>query len=797
MKKQIILFLILVLSVAGCYAQPTTDQKSDYFTIKKVPAVNNSADEVLVRNITTGRIEKTNRQNLFSQDNVFLVKSAILPDNTPSNADILSTINTLPAYVVSDTNNVIFSLFYRSQESIGYLLKFILVNSGKGTYGFANTQCTLNDIELVYSGKASQQDILELPNTQTFNYGNISGTISNWVNSHTAITVQNQGDGYVIINANISGTDRSWLFTAAGGKYGIGFNQTTDNDFQLFGSILDSATPDLSGYQLINRLQQNMNSSANNYPSIDAVRTALGDKQDNLPNQTGNNGKVLGTNGSALSWVANSSSTPTLQEVTDVGSITTNPITISEPSNILVSTLSNDNFSIADFANQLHSSMSFNYIDVLDAFNGKRSTLFADRLELSSNGLGATLQVKSDLLTSQRVLQAPNASGTIALTSDIPTTATDIDALKRDGSNANTDVNIGAYSLIATKVGIGTSTPSVALDVVGLFKVEKGIDDGIGNYSTLQTNNYGLYFKGRNGSDDSNFGSSLLISNPEEGFTSLIKNADNTDYSNIINHNDKIELGITTNDTKGSIESKVTDTNIPEFTIVTQKSNLFKIESSTAGSIQYNLRNNDDTYWSVTNNDPNSFNRTIYNGDESITSLESHNAFNWTIGRDAIPLLDVDTRNLKVTIGDVTNIANDTKIIINDVTQDVTVNAITFSTSGDFTSAGTISSANIDATNNIYGVALTGNSIQSYGSIVANAIVVGTNVSPTNLTDIAAKVSKGVDNATTIVLSSATLNSTYPTVTTGFKVYCTSIIAGAMTYEKTPTGWIGYTVFVP
>ena len=59
------------------------------------------------------------------------------------------------------------------------------------------------------------------------------------------------------------------------------------------------------------------------------------------------------------------------------------------------------------------------------------------------------------------------------------------------------------------------------------------------------------------------------------------------------------------------------------------------------------------------------------------------------------------------------------------------------------------------------------------------------------------KVDKGVDNATTTALSSATLNSTYPDATTGFKVYCTSIIAGKMVYEKTPSGWVGIAAIVP
>ena len=58
-------------------------------------------------------------------------------------------------------------------------------------------------------------------------------------------------------------------------------------------------------------------------------------------------------------------------------------------------------------------------------------------------------------------------------------------------------------------------------------------------------------------------------------------------------------------------------------------------------------------------------------------------------------------------------------------------------------------------------------------------------------------VQKGVDNSTTVVLNSATLDSTYPDATTGFRVYCASIIVGAMTYEKTPTGWLGFTCIVP
>lgn len=69
----------------------------------------------------------------------------------------------------------------------------------------------------------------------------------------------------------------------------------------------------------------------------------------------------------------------------------------------------------------------------------------------------------------------------------------------------------------------------------------------------------------------------------------------------------------------------------------------------------------------------------------------------------------------------------------------------------------------------------------------------------TNTTVIANKVDKGVDNATTVLLTTTNLNSAYPSATTGFRVYCRSIIAGAMVYEHTATAntWVGNAVIIP
>jgi hypothetical protein len=46
------------------------------------------------------------------------------------------------------------------------------------------------------------------------------------------------------------------------------------------------------------------------------------------------------------------------------------------------------------------------------------------------------------------------------------------------------------------------------------------------------------------------------------------------------------------------------------------------------------------------------------------------------------------------------------------------------------------------------------------------------------------------DNGTTVALSNATLNATYPSVVVGYKVYALAIIAGSLIYLKTTTGWV-------
>lgn len=50
------------------------------------------------------------------------------------------------------------------------------------------------------------------------------------------------------------------------------------------------------------------------------------------------------------------------------------------------------------------------------------------------------------------------------------------------------------------------------------------------------------------------------------------------------------------------------------------------------------------------------------------------------------------------------------------------------------------------------------------------------------------------ENTTTTALSESDLDTAYPSVITGFKVYCEDITPTALIYEKTPSGWVSYEI---
>lgn len=98
------------------------------------------------------------------------------------------------------------------------------------------------------------------------------------------------------------------------------------------------------------------------------------------------------------------------------------------------------------------SNISFNSIEL-------RNNVNTSRTEIGWNGFGfregsffGTFFQPLTPITQLATIYVPNTPGIMALISDIPTIATDLDALKRDGSNANIDVDLGDFAIKAKEV---------------------------------------------------------------------------------------------------------------------------------------------------------------------------------------------------------------------------------------------------------------------------------------------------------------------------------------------------------
>jgi len=169
-----------------------------------------------------------------------------------------------------------------------------------------------------------------------------------------------------------------------------------------------------------------------------------------------------------VKWVLKSSlnpvqATPTLQEVSDVGNSTTNEITAS-----------------AFNTNGIGGGISLKHTPALGS-SANSTTLGGDVNKLlihSNNGPNPYKSVVFDIseLTdaTRRTLTVPDANGTIALTSDIPTITTPtLQSVTDIGNNTTNGINV------IGDTGIGTSFPNNKLD----------IDSGLPNKSGLTLRN--------------------------------------------------------------------------------------------------------------------------------------------------------------------------------------------------------------------------------------------------------------------------------------------------------------------
>lgn len=147
-----------------------------------------------------------------------------------NNVELATYINANTPLVVAEDENLVVETNYTNVgnvQKIKYLFK-----AGKGTWGDSGTAITANDIYEI------SREILNLspqedPNTQFIDLGTLNYVdipyITSLVNAFDPCeTIQNQNEGYVILEGDYGGETVQYLFTDTGGSYGDGCNHTSD-----------------------------------------------------------------------------------------------------------------------------------------------------------------------------------------------------------------------------------------------------------------------------------------------------------------------------------------------------------------------------------------------------------------------------------------------------------------------------------------------------------------------------------------------------------------------------------------
>lgn len=175
------------------------------------------------------------------QDNIDIRKH-IKIDLDDTVDDILVKINNMSTYTVSEKQSV---WFVSSLSSViipnSRILKFKMMNKGKGTYGVGGTQLSILDIELMYDNTATILDIENDPTTDKLEYGDLTGqTISEWLNSQDpAKVIQSQEDGYTIFKGSVDGVETTYLWIGEPGVYGAGETMSTMADFEILSDKIE------------------------------------------------------------------------------------------------------------------------------------------------------------------------------------------------------------------------------------------------------------------------------------------------------------------------------------------------------------------------------------------------------------------------------------------------------------------------------------------------------------------------------------------------------------------------------
>lgn len=180
----------------------------------------------------------------INQNNVFRNISLSINEEVSETA-VANYINGLLPFTISEIELLIITVTKITEEqSITY--KYLLTNTGKGTYGQGGFLIDNSHLTLIYERELISSDIEDLDTTQVITFGLLDINVSNTLNNYIPpILIQNQADGYVLFKT----TEGNYLFLAEGGLYGSGELQTTMADFQL---LAEDILPIANTSQLVN-----------------------------------------------------------------------------------------------------------------------------------------------------------------------------------------------------------------------------------------------------------------------------------------------------------------------------------------------------------------------------------------------------------------------------------------------------------------------------------------------------------------------------------------------------------------
>lgn len=193
-------------------------------------------DSVLLDDGTVKLLSDIGGSNDIEQDNKPIGFSVSVSDF--SETEIANRINQLPSFTVSEYVIPIFVGLKTTGETKGKVTA-LLNNKGKGSYGVGGVNLTGSDVVIVSLSKLTLDEIVVAPSTQSIDLGNIgTNLIQDAFNNYNfnGVEIQEQTEGYVIVDAIQSGQPVSYLFSGGGGFYGsgqLGVEVAYQDDFKI------------------------------------------------------------------------------------------------------------------------------------------------------------------------------------------------------------------------------------------------------------------------------------------------------------------------------------------------------------------------------------------------------------------------------------------------------------------------------------------------------------------------------------------------------------------------------------